>query len=141
MVGLMMSTLIQVDHSYRVDANVSSFNPFFPDTAKAKALLAAAYAQNAIPNLAGLPTQIATVTDVAPNAQIPNTAQVTGGVAHDFQHGFNVSADVVYAQGRDQYLQRDVNLNPANFTRINPAYGAINQFTNEGWFREKALLV
>jgi hypothetical protein len=141
MVGLMMSTLIQVDHSYRIDANVSSFNPFFPDTTRAKALLAAAYAQNAIPNLAGLPTQIATVTDVAPHAQIPNTAQVTGGLAHDFQHGINVSADVVYSNGRDQYLQRDVNLNPVNFTRINPAYGAINQFTNEGWFRERALLV
>jgi hypothetical protein len=24
---------------------------------------------------------------------------------------------------------------------LNPAYGAINQFTNDGWFREKALLV
>jgi hypothetical protein len=141
MVGLMMSTLIQVDRSYRIDANVSSFNPFWPDIARARALLAAAYARNTIPDLAALPTQIATVTDVAPNAQTPNTAQVTGGVAHDFRHGFTASADVVYARGRDQYLQRDVNLDPVRYTRINPTYGAINQFTNEGWFRSKALLM
>src|SRR5205085_12013508 len=57
MVGLMMSRLIQVDHSYRIDANVSTFNPFWPDINRAKALLADAYARNTIPDLAGLPTQ------------------------------------------------------------------------------------
>ncbi|HMF59805.1 MAG TPA: TonB-dependent receptor, partial [Vicinamibacterales bacterium] len=122
-----------------VNANNSSLNPFWPDIAAAKRLLADALARNTVPDLSGIPGIVGATNDVDQSLQIPRTTQMSGGIVHQFARWINASTDVVYSRGRDLYVIRDTNLDPMTFRRINPNYSSISSFGNEGWNEYKAL--
>ena len=122
-----------------VNANSRSLNPFWPDIAAAKRLLAGALAQNTVPDLSAIPGIVGATNDVDQDLQIPGTTQVSGGIVREFSRWINASADVVYSRGRDLYVIRDTNLEPITFRRLNPNYSSISSFGNEGWNEYKAL--
>jgi hypothetical protein len=122
-----------------VNANNSSLNPFWPDIAAAKRLLADALAQNAVPDLSAIPGLVGPTNDVDQHLQIPRTTQVSGGIVREFARWINASADVVYSRGRELYVIRDTNLDPVTFLRVNPNYSSITSFGSEGWNEYKAL--
>jgi hypothetical protein len=84
---------------------------------------------------------VGSTNDIDRGLQVPATRQVSGGVARDFRRWLNASADFVYARGFDLYVIRNVNVDPASFTRINPNYSAISSFGNGGSNIYKALQV
>lgn len=132
---------ILVDRIVAVNANSPLLNPFWPDIAAARRLLAESLARGEIPERSALGSIAASINDVDQGLQIPGTRQYTGGVAHEFGRGINVSADIVGARGFDLYVIRNVNLDPVTYQRINPEYSAINAYGNGGWSEYKALQV
>jgi hypothetical protein len=122
-----------------VNANISSLNPFWPDIAAAKRLLADALAQNAVPDLSAIRGIVGATNDVDQGLQIPRTTQMSGGIVREFARWINASADVVYSRGTDLYVIRDTNLDPITLRRINPNYSSISSFGNDGWNEYKAL--
>lgn len=130
---------ILVDRAVTLNANSPLLNPFWPDISRAKSFLAEALARNSIPDASRLGTIAAGTNDVDPNLRIPSTTQVSGGVVREFSRWLNVSADVVYAHGRDLYIIRNTNLDPTTLRTINPSYTSINSFGNGGLSRYRAL--
>ena len=130
---------ILVDRAVTLNANSPLLNPFWPDIARAKSFLAEALARNSIPDASRLGTIAASTNDVDRNLRIPSTTQVSGGVVREFNPWLNVSADVVYARGRDLYIIRNTNLDPTTFRTMNPNYTSINSFGNGGSSRYRAL--
>jgi hypothetical protein len=122
-----------------VNANNSSLNPFWPDIAAAKRLLADALARNTVPDFSGIPGIVGATNDVDQSLQIPRTTQMSGGIVHQFARWINASTDVVYSRGSDLYVIRDTNLDPMTFRRINPNYSSISSVGNGGWNEYKAL--
>jgi hypothetical protein len=122
-----------------VNANNSSLNPFWPDIAAAKRLLADALAQNGVPDLSAIRGLVGSTNDVDQGLQIPRTTQMAGGIVHQFAGWINASTDVVFSRGRDLYVIRDTNLDPITFRRINPNYSSISSFGSGGWNDYKAL--
>lgn len=132
---------VLVDRIVSVNANSPVLNPFWPDIAAAKALLAGALARGEAPDLSVLRTVAGATNDIDRGLQIPATTQTSVGLAHEFARWVTASADLVYARGHDLYVIRNVNLDPVTLQRVNPAYSAINAFGNGGWNRYRALQV
>ena len=130
---------ILVDQIVTLNANNALLNPFWPDIARAKTVLADALARNTIPDLSLLGNVPGSTNDVDADLEVPATTQISGGVAHEFHRWLNASADVVYVRGVDQYVLRNTNLDPNTFQRINPNYTAITSFGNGGTSRYRAL--
>jgi hypothetical protein len=132
---------ILVDRIVSVNANSPLFNPFWPDIAGAKRVLAEALARNQLPDLSAFGSVAGSTNDVDQKLQIPGTRQFSGGIEHQFGRSVSASADVVAAHGFDLYIIRDVNIDPVSFARINPNYSSISTFGNGGWSDYKALQV
>jgi carboxypeptidase family protein/TonB-dependent receptor-like protein len=132
---------ILVDRIVSVNANSPLLNPFWPDIAGAKRLLAEALARNEIPDLSAFGSVAGSTNDVDQNLQIPATRQFSGGIEHEFGRWVHASADFVDAHGFDLYVIRNVNLDPSSFQRLNPNYSSINAFGNGGWNDYNALQV
>lgn len=130
---------ILVDRIVSVNANSPLLNPFWPDIATAKRLLAEALARNEIPDLSAFGSAAGSTNDVDQRLQIPGTRQFSGGIEHAFGRWVNASADVVDAHGFDLYIIRNVNIDAGTFQRVNPNYSAINAFGNGGWNDYRAL--
>jgi hypothetical protein len=122
-----------------INANNPSLNPFWPDVAAAKQLLADALARNAVPDLSATRGVVGATNDVDRGLQIPRTTQMSGGIVHQFAGWIDASADVVYSRGRDLYVIRDTNIDPITFRRINPNYSSISSFGSGGWNQYRAL--
>jgi hypothetical protein len=132
---------ILVGRIVSVNANSSLLNPFWPDIAGAKRLLAEALARNEIPDLSAFDSVAGSTNDVDQKLQIPGTRQFGAGIEHEFGRWLHASADFVDVHGFDLYVIRNVNLNPSSFQRLNPSYSSINAFGNGGWNDYKALQV
>ena len=130
---------ILVDRIITVNANNSLLNPFWPDIAGAKLFLADALARNEVPDISALAGAVGATTGIDQRLQIPATRQVSVGIAREFSHWLNSSADLVYARGIDLYVIRNVNVDPATLKRVNPNYSAISSFGNGGSNIYKAL--
>ncbi len=143
--GILLVNTILVDRIVVVNAFNPGLNPFWPDIERPRRILAEAFARNTIPDVASFPGLVGSADDVEEEIQIPATTQVTLGVAHDFERGVSVSADLVYAHGFDQLTSRDVNidrniaLNENRIVRLNPNYTAIFTFGNDGYLDYRAL--
>lgn len=138
--GILLNNIL-VDRTVVVNANNPALNPFWPDVARAKAVLAAALAQNTTPDVSRVSGIAAATSYLDSDLQVPSTTQVSGGVAHELWSWLNASADIVYARGNELYVIRNTNLNPVTFAPINPNYSTINAFGNGGRSRYKALQV
>lgn len=132
---------VLVDRVLTVSANNRLLNPYWPDTATLRRVLAEALAQNRIPDTTSLKAVAASTNDIDRRLQTPATMQASGGIAHECHGGLSASADFVYARGFDLYVVRDTNLDPVTFRRPNPAYSVVNSFGNGGWNRYRALQV
>jgi hypothetical protein len=139
-VALLLNNVL-VDRVVVIDANHPLFNPFWPDIAAARRVLALALAAGQAPDLSGLGPLAAITNDIDRRLQVPATTQASMGIAHEFRRWATVSADLVYARGHDQYVIRNVNLDPATLRPVNPRYSAINAFGNGGRSRYRALQV
>jgi Carboxypeptidase regulatory-like domain/TonB dependent receptor len=139
-VALLLNNVL-VDRIVSLNANSPLGNPFWPDIAAAKRFLAQALAAGQVPDLSALGTVTGTTNDIDRRLQIPATTQASVGVAHEFRRWATASADFVYARGYDQYVIRNVNLDPVTLQRVNPEYSAINAFGNGGWNRYRALQI
>jgi hypothetical protein len=132
---------ILVNETVAMSANNAQLNPFWPDIARAKSFLAAALAQNTIPDLSRLGRIVGATNNVDRDLEIPATVQMSGGLAHEFSTWVNASADVVLTRGKDLYVIRNTNLDPVTFRSVNPNYTSISSFGNGGSSRYKALQV
>ena len=130
---------VLVDRIVSVNANSPLLNPFWPDIAAAKRFLAEALARNQVPDISSLGAIAGSTNDIDQRLQIPSTTQASAGIAHEFGRWASASADFVYAQGRDLYVLRNVNLDPVTLQRVNSGYSTINAFGNGGWNRYRAL--
>ncbi len=145
--GILLANTILVDRQLSINAFDPGSNPFWPDVARARQFLAEAFARNTVPDASLLPGVVSVANDVEQGIQVPSTMQTTAGIAHDFQRGLSVSADVVYSHGFDQYVIKDVNidrtaaLNENRIVRLNPNFIGIFTFGTEGEFDYKALQV
>ncbi len=145
--GILLVNTILVDSIVLINAFNPGLNPFWPDVNRARLFLAEPFSRNTIPDVSSIPGFVGAADDVDQGIQIPATAQATLGVAHDFQRGVSVSADVVYSHGFDQFTSRDVNidrniaLNENRIVRLNPNYSSIGTFGNGGYFDYRALQV
>jgi carboxypeptidase family protein/TonB-dependent receptor-like protein len=142
---LLLNLSILVQRSVMLNASSPLLNPFWPDQAQARRLLAEALAQNTVPDISLLPGIVAGSPDWASDLQVPLTLQASGGISHDFGRGVTVSADAVFARGFDQYVIGDVNidldatLQQRRIVRINPNYSFINRYGNDGRFVYRSL--
>lgn len=136
---LLLLNNVLVNRTVAVNANSPLLNPFWPDIARAKSFLADALARNTTPQLSQLGDLVASTNNVDPGIRIPAITQMSAGVAHEFSHWFNGSADVVYTRGADLYIIRNTNLDPNAFQRLNPNYSSISSFGNGGVSRYKAV--
>lgn len=132
---------ILVDGIVTLNANNALLNPFWPDIARAKAVLADALARNTVPDVSMLGVVKGATSDVDEGLEIPATTQVSGGAAHEFRRWVNVSADFVYARGFDLYILRNTNIDRNTFRPVNPNFTAITAFGNGGVSRYRALQV
>jgi hypothetical protein len=72
----------------------------------------------------------------------PNSSQVSGGWTTRLVGRLFLDTEGVYVRGRDEIIIRDTNFGGnSNPVRLNPAYGQINTYTNEGRAGYKALVV
>jgi hypothetical protein len=92
-----------------------------------------------IPALASLPPN--SVYNFDENLKHPASMQVTGGMARQFGERLGISGDFVYTNGYDQYKVYNANINPVNYTAINPNFGSISTFTNAGYFKIYSLQI
>jgi hypothetical protein len=130
---------ILVDRVVSINANSPLLNPLWPDIAGARQLLAGAVAQGQIPDLSGLgPLPVAT-NDIDRGLQVPATVQGSVGLVRQVAARVTASADVVFARGFDEYVIRNVNLDPNTLRPIDPAHSVISSFGNGGWSRYRAL--
>jgi hypothetical protein len=139
-VALLLNNVL-VDRIVSLNANSPLGNPFWPDIAAAKRFLAGALAAGRLPDLSALGTVTGATNDIDRGLQVPSTTQASVGIAHELRRWATVSADFVYARGHDQYVIRNVNLDPATLRPVNPKYSAIHAFGNGGWSRYRALQV
>ena len=130
---------ILVDRIVSLNANSPLLNPFWPDIQRAKSFLAAALADNRVPDVSMLGPVISTTNDVDENLQIPVATQISGGLAREFHRSVNASIDVVYTRGADLYVIRNVNLDPVTLHARNPNYTSINSFGSGGTSRYTGL--
>ena len=141
---LLLTNSILVDRSVNIGALNPQFNPFWPDVARARLLLAEALARNTVPEIGFGATGTA---DLDENLQIPYTIQASAGASRNFGGGWVASVDGVYARGLDQYTVGDVNIDREilfrenRIVRVNPNYSFINRYGNEGTFSYRALQV
>ena len=136
---LVLLNNLLVDGIVTLNANSPLLNPFWPDTARAKSLLASALGRNTVPGSSQLGSIAGSTNSVDRNLQIPSSTQVSAGVARELRHWLNASADLVYAKGNNLYILRNTNLDPATFKAVNPNYTSINSFGNGGSSRYRAL--
>ena len=132
---------ILVDRIVAVNANSPLLNPFWPDIAAARRLLAESLNRGEVPERSALGSIPASINDVDRSLQIPGTWQYTAGVAREFGERVHVSADVVGVQGFDLHVIRNVNVDPMTYQRLDPEYSAINAYGNGGWSVYKALQI
>ena len=138
---LLLSNALLVNRSMLLNAMTPES---FPNGAAGLSrFLAEALARNTVPEMVAVgPTVV-----LDPRLQIPYSAQVSGGVMQALRWGVSASIDGVYVRGIDQYSIRDVNLDraaallesPGRIVRLDPRYGAINRYGNDGRFEYRAL--
>jgi outer membrane receptor protein involved in Fe transport len=80
------------------------------------------------------------IFDIDKDIKTPRTLQVTAGAEHEFPWGLVVAADFVYVRGFDQYILRNININPQTLALVNPAYTTILSFGNGGLYTSRSLL-
>lgn len=136
--GILVQNNIQVDRSITINANVPFENPFGTPAA-ARRFLAEALAQNRIPDLSSVAATIRNTVDVDEDFRVPASAQFSGGIARQFSPGLSLTADVLYTRGVDQYLSRNVNIDPVTLQPINPNYNGISSWGNIGKTHYRAL--
>jgi hypothetical protein len=145
--GLIVLNSILVERSVRLVATDPGLNPFWPDVAALRRVLADALAANTAPDLSFLPRQVGGVPDLDNALQVPYTLQASGGISRTLRPGLSVSADVLVSRGFDQYTLRDTNIDRdaalrlGRVVRPNPSFGPINTYGNDGRFVYRALLV
>jgi outer membrane receptor protein involved in Fe transport len=93
------------------------------------------------PNLASLGVIPELVVAMSPDFRIPYTLQGTIGASRQLPGRIAVQADYVYADGRDVFLQRNINLDFVNGAWVNkdPRFTGINFYENAGYIRYNAL--
>ena len=123
-----------------MNANSPLLNPFWPDVARLRQVLATSLAANTVPDVRAIPGLTSAAFDVDRDIQIPYTVQTTGGVERSLSQWIDISLDYSYIRGLDQLLKKNVNLTPVTFTKINPLFTTVDAWGNEGWFASKSLL-
>jgi hypothetical protein len=83
------------------------------------------------------------IVRLAPDVQIPQTLQYSGGVDHQLQKNTTLSVTFTGARGYHLFRSRDVNAPspPLYLERPNPAYGAIRQVESNGREHSDSLAV
>src|ERR1051325_1798794 len=135
-----MSNTVNIDKQIQLNANSPLLNPFWPDMARLRQLLASSLAANTVPDVTGIPGITSSAFDVDPHIQIPYTVQTTGGMQRSFSERIDVSVDYSYIRGLDQLLKKNVNLTPGTFAKINPLFTTVDAWGNDGWFTSKSVL-
>jgi hypothetical protein len=136
-----------VERALMLNASTPLLNPFWPDQARARQLLANALAANTVPDPALLPEVLLGSPDLASDLQVPLTVQASAGISHDFGGRLTASVDAVFARGIDQYvigdrnIDLDATLQQGRIVRVNPNYSFINRYGNEGRFSYRSLQV
>jgi hypothetical protein len=147
MLATVMVNTVLVDRIINIDTSPSqsaALNPYHPDVATPRRILAEALARNTIPDVSSFPTLKPTVNDIIEDVAVPYTIQGSAGVQHDFGRGLAFSADFVYSRGRDQFIIKDTNVDENSLPQIvrpDSKYLAVYTHTNDGWYRSKSLLV
>ena len=79
-------------------------------------------------------TQPPSIVQLAPDVQIPQTAQYSVGLDHQLQTTTTLSLTYTGARGYHMFRSRDVNAPPPPLylTRPNPAYGVVRQIESPG---------
>ena len=135
-----MSNTVNIDKQIQLNANSPLLNPFWPDVARLRQVLATSLAANTVPDVSAIPGLTSAAFDVDRNIEIPYTVQATGGMEHSLNQWIDVSVDYAYIRGLDQLLKKNINLTPVTFTKINPVFTTVDSWGNEGWFTSKSLL-
>jgi hypothetical protein len=94
------------------------------------------------PTTTGIPLPM-DITLLADDLEAPESMQASLGFTHRLgETGLHLDADLIWAEGDNEIVIRDVNFNPnATPRRPNPAYNMINVYTNEGRSEYTALIL
>lgn len=90
--------------------------------------------------LAPAPSDIINRND--PNLEVSYTDQITGGVSHDFGHGFVADLDYVYARGKGMplYVEENIALVNGEYVQPDPRFATISTLKNVGTSKYNAAL-
>lgn len=133
---------------YSFNANNSTQNPFYnaanpaASATQLRAFLASNFPNP--PDFSSLKVPPQQIAALAPNLKVPFTEQVSIGVAQDLGANFYLQADYVFAHGRNQLIQQNLNVAPVNgniynLAIIDPRFTAFNEQQNLGWTQYNAL--
>lgn len=130
---------------YIINCNNPVDNPFWNDADPAagrttcRSFITANYPY--FPDLSQLTATTVGLDRLDVNLQVPRTAQITAGVAHEFPMHLMLSADFVHSRGSGLlYLEKNVNLiSPTEYELIDPRFSYITDLTNAGWVHYTAL--
>lgn len=136
-----MTLTAGIEKQINVNANSPLLNPFWPDQDRLRLILGTAFAANTVPETTDFPSNVGTAYDMDSDITIPGTWQTTLGVSHNFSDRFNLSVDFANIEGFDQFIMRDINLDPVTYERLNPLYNAILSWETAGWFSSRSLMV
>jgi len=130
---------------YVLNASDSTTNPFFnpADPAGSRTRLRAFLAQNFpnFPNFSQVGRLPQGINGLDPGFRIPYTIQLSGGLTHSIGSRIYLQADYVYARGKDQMIQRNINVQLVNgsFVTKDPRFSNFSLFQNIGWTKYHAL--
>lgn len=133
------------DARYVLNASDPTANPFYnpADPAGSRTRLRAFLAQNFpnFPDFSVVGRLPQSINGFDPKFRVPYTAQLTGGVTHQFGSKLFAQADYVYARGKDQFLQRNLNVQLVNGSFVNkdPRFSNYTLFQNLAWTQYHAL--
>lgn len=134
------------DRRVNFNCNSTTDNPFYNATdglaasrVRCRSFMAERFPL--FPNIASLGLIPELVVAMSPDFRVPYTVQATAGFSRQIAENISVQADYVYANGKDVFLQRNINLDFVNGEWVNrdPRFTGINLYENLGYIKYHAL--